>query len=127
MASLKIGYWNIHGHKSKLIGNKLIDPEFLEMISGSDIIGLGEIHSEGEVSIPGYVSKKQKIREKTSKGPKISGGIGVFVREEISHLVRVVENKNLDSIWVRIKNREENNKNDIYLGTSNVSPDNRKY
>ena len=78
MASMKIGYWNIHGHKSKLIGNKLIDPEFMEMISDKDIIGLGEIHSEGEVSIPGFVSKKQKIREKK---------IGVLrLREELVFL-----------------------------------------
>ena len=104
MASIRIGFWNIHGHKSQLIGNKLSDPEFIELISDKDIIGLGEIHSQTEVSIPGFISKKQKIREKKSKGPKLSGGIGIFVREEISHLVRVVENKNPDSIWVKIIN-----------------------
>ena len=126
MASLRIGFWNIHGHKSRLIGNKLTDPEFIELISDKDIIGLGEIHSQAEVSLPGFISKKQKIREKKSRGPKLSGGIGVFVREEISHLVRVVENKNPDSIWVRIKNGHEG-KNDLFLGTYYVSPDNKNH
>ena len=47
------------------------------------------------------------------------------MREEISHLVRVVENKNLDSIWVRIRDGNQDSKNDIYLGTYYVSPDNK--
>ena len=54
--------------------NKLTDPEFIEVISKNDIIGLGEIHSELKVSIPGFISVKQKIRDKKSKGPKIAGG-----------------------------------------------------
>ena len=64
MASLACGFWNIHGHKSQIVGNKLSDPEFLQLLSDRDIVGIGEIQSEGEVSIPGFVRKKQKIREK---------------------------------------------------------------
>ena len=39
--SIRIGYWNIHGHKSHVIGDKFRDLEFLEIISDRDIIGLG--------------------------------------------------------------------------------------
>ena len=124
MASLKIGYWNIHGHTSKLIGDKMLDPEFLEAISGIDIIGIGEIHSQNEISIPGFVSIKQKIREKTTKGPKLAGGIGIFVRGEVSHLVKEIENKNPDSIWVKVKNGNKKGQ-ELYLGTYYVSPDNK--
>ncbi len=82
IANLSIGYWNINGYKSKFLGSKIRDPEFLETIGGCDIIGLGEIQCQGEIDIDGYVSKKPKIREKTTKGPKISGGnIGVFVKK----------------------------------------------
>ena len=123
MASLTCGFWNIHGFKSQLIGNKLNDPEFLDILSSRDVIGLGEIHSEGEVSIPGFLSKKQKIREKKFKGPKIAGGIGVFVREEVDHLVQVVDNNNDDSIWIKIK-KQVSTDEDVYLGTYYVSPDN---
>ena len=79
--SIRIGYWNIHGHKSHVIGDKLKDLEFLEIISDRDIIGLGEIQSGEEVYVPGYVCIKQKIREKKFKGPKIAGGVGVFRQE----------------------------------------------
>ena len=118
-------YWNIEGHHSKIVGNKLNDPEFLKMISGSDIVGLGEIHADKEVSIPGFKSVKQKIREKKFKGPKISGGIGLFVKREISHIVQAVPNKNNDSIWIKLKKKflQENN---VYIGTYYISPAKRK-
>ena len=122
MASLSIAFWNIHGHKSSYLGNKLSDPEFLNLLEGKDIIGLGELHAEGEVSIPGFVSKKQKIREKKINGPKVAGGIGVFVREEISHRVQAIENSNEDSIWIKISGLNPGDY-DVYIGTFYVSPD----
>ena len=61
---LQLCYWNIHGWSSKVIGNKLIDPEFLEKKSKFDIVALSELHSEEELSLPGFISIKQKIRKK---------------------------------------------------------------
>ena len=120
IATLTCGYWNINGHRSKYLGDKLFDKQFLNDISDCDIIGLGEIQSEGEVDISGYTCIKQKIREKKFRGPKIAGGIGVFVRSGLSHLVELVPNKYVDSIWIKIKGEE------IYLGTFYVSPANSK-
>ena len=70
---LKICYWNIHGWSSTIIGNKLADTEFLGKISDCDIVALSEIHSDKEVSLPGFISIKQKIRKKLHRGPKIAG------------------------------------------------------
>ena len=126
MAFLSFGFWNIHGHKSQSVGDKLNDPEFLDILSSRNIVGLGELHAEEEVSIQGFINKKQKIREKKCKGPKVAGGIGVFVREEIDHLVQVVDNNNEDSIWIKIKKEVSKEKEDIYLGTYYVSPGNKK-
>ena len=58
MNSLECAYWNIHGHKSKIVGNKSNDPESLEIISDMDIVGLAEIQSGGNVSVPAFVCKK---------------------------------------------------------------------
>ncbi len=115
-ASLTCGYWNINGHRSKYLGDKLIDPEFIEIIHGCDIVGLGEIQAEGIVDIPGFKNIKQKFREKISLGPKIAGGLGVFIRDEISELVELVPNSCADSIWIKIKAE------DTYIGTYYVSP-----
>ena len=73
MTSLGLCYWNVHGHKSKCVGNKLFDSEFLALLQGRDIVGIGELHAEAEVSIQAFINRKQKIREKI-KGPKIAGG-----------------------------------------------------
>ena len=119
-------FWNIEGYKSRIIGNKLKDPEFLNVLNKSDIVGLGEIHAETKVSIPGFKSIKQKIREKKSKGPKIAGGIGVFVRQELFHHVQAVPNNNKDSIWVKVKKQYLGGKKDLYIGTYYGSPTNTK-
>ena len=116
IASLTCGYWNINGHRSKYLGDKLIDKEFLEVIKECDIIGLGEIQSEGNVDIPGFKCLKQKIREKKLLGPKIAGGLGVFVRDRFAGLVELVPNSCEDSIWIRVKEEE------MYVGTYYVSP-----
>ena len=126
MASLSCGYWNIHGHSSQLVGDKLSDPEFLHMLKNVDIVGLGELHAGTEVSIPGFVSKKQKIRGKKFRGPKVAGGIGVFFHTEIEHLVDLVENKSENSIWVKIGKEKINEKEDIFIGTYYISPENSK-
>ena len=116
ISSLICGYWNINGHSSKYLGAKLLDKEFIDVVSKCDIIGLGEIQSERDVDIPGFKRIKQKIREKNSIGPKIAGGLGVFVREKFENLVELVPNSCDDLIWIRVKNKG------IYIGTYYVSP-----
>ena len=82
IGSITCGYWNINGHRSKYLGDKLVDQDFLKCVAGCDIIGLGEIQSEGEVDIAGYVCVKQKIREKKFRGPKIAGGKGYLLKRK---------------------------------------------
>ena len=57
--SIKICYWNIHGTKSEMIKNKLLDAEFIQKLRNSDIVALSELHSEEkDPFIPGYILKK---------------------------------------------------------------------
>ena len=123
---LKICYWNIHGWTSKIIGNKLLDSEFLEKICNCDIVALSELHCDKELSLPGFVNIKQKIREKLHNGPKISGGIGIFVKEEYKHLIQEIPNKNQDSIWIKIKREACDELEDIFLGSFYISPEGKK-
>ena len=68
---IKICYWNIHGAKSEMIKNKLLDTEFIEKLKNSDIVALSELHTEEkDPFIPGYILKKQKIRKKRTKVQK---------------------------------------------------------
>ena len=114
--SLNIGYWNINGHTSKYLGDKLLDREFVDVVNTCDIIGLGELQAKGDVDIPGFKSIKQKVREKKCAGPKIAGGLGVYVKDYLYDFVDLVPNSCPDAIWIRLKNE------DVYLGTYYVSP-----
>ena len=98
---LKCMYWNIHGITSKILGNKTKDPEFIKTISEWDIIGLSELHTDKPISIPGFSLIKQKIRPKRHKGPKISGGIAVLIRDNIEDKFQLIPNNNVDSIWIK--------------------------
>ena len=101
---IKICYWNIHGRKSPLIKDKLLDKEFIEKLQNSDIVALTELHTEEkDLFIPGYKLLKQKIRKKTHKGPKVSGGIAVFSKESLSDSTHVVPNTNENSVWIKFK------------------------
>ena len=95
-------------------------------ISDCDIVALSEIHSDKEISLPGFISIKQKIRKKLHGGPKIGGGIGIFVKEDFEHLIQLVPNENQDSIWVKIRKELCGEKEDIFVGSFYVSPKGKK-
>ena len=121
-STMKICYWNIHGWSSKIIGDKLCDEEFLDKILTYDVVALAELHYEKELSLPGFLNIKQKIRNKTHKGPKIAGGIAVFVKNKYKDLIELMPNKNADSIWVKIKKEKCGEVDDIFIGSFYVSP-----
>ena len=120
MRTVKCMFWNIHGIKSRVVENKLENKEFMDLISQYDIIGLGELHTQEEIAIPGFHLVKQKFRKKKHKGPKISGGIAVLLRSDISHITKIEQNKNEDSIWISMKQNECKRK--CYFGFYYCSP-----
>ena len=126
LSALKIAYWNIHGIKSKVLENKLHDAEFLKKILDSDIVGLSELHTSEEASLPGFKLVKQKFREKFHKGPKISGGLAVFVKNDLEHVVQPIITENEDSIWIKLKRNDLGEREDIYIGTFYMSPSHKR-
>ena len=95
-------------------------------LENSDIVALTELHTEEkDLFIPGYQLLKQKIRKKTHKGPKISGGIAVFSKENIFDSTHVIPNTNENSVWIKLKNRSPDIK-DLFIGSYYVSPANKK-
>ena len=82
---LNVCFWNIHGQTSKFVGNKFCDPEFLNILATSHIVGFVELHTAHEAYLPGFELIKQKFRQKTHNGPNIAGGLSVFVKNEYNH------------------------------------------
>ena len=91
----------MHGIYSRSIGDKHKDPKFIEIVSQYDVVCISELHTKNKISIPGYTVIKQKFRTKKHKGPKIDGGIGVYVRQSISKNFRLIPTNNEDSIWIK--------------------------
>ena len=98
---LKCLYWNIHGISSKILGEKTNDEKFIKIISSFDVVGISELHTKNIISIPGFYLKKQKFRKKKHKGPKIGGGIAVFIKQNLANNFKLIPNDNEDSIWIR--------------------------
>ena len=113
-------YWNIHGQVTEIVGNKFTDIEFLKVCKDYDILGISELHTDTTPSIKGFKLIKDKKRQ--SKGPKKSGGIAVFAKKEIAHMVKLIPNNHKDSIWVKIPKNITGEVKDIYLGTAYISP-----
>ena len=119
---VSILFWNIHGQVTKSTGDKFADVEFLNVCKNFDILGISELHTNSKPNIKGFKLIKDKIRTKNHKGPKISGGIAVFAKKEIAHLIQLVPNDHEDSIWIKLSKRDTGEDKDLYIGTCYVSP-----
>ena len=79
--NIKLSFWNLHGYKSRLIGNKLKDTDFLQEIQDSHVIGLAETHIHDEIMdqliIPGYKLFSYKNGKKNVKSNTAPGGLWV--------------------------------------------------
>ena len=127
---MKHAFWNINGYKSKIIGNKLVNRDFIDEIKGCDIVGLVETHVHSktldQLAIPGFKRIDYKIREPHSKGRCGSGGIALFCKNHITTFLTPIQNANEDVIWTKIKKELLGEERDIYLATIYISPTGNK-
>ena len=123
LGHIKVLYWNIHGIDSQIVGEKQKNSTFLDIVSQYDIICISELHTKKDISIQGFTVKKQKFRTIAHKGPKISGGIAVYVKQNIAGNFHVIPNNNIDSIWIRTTPQTGDV---IQLGFFYCSPENKK-
>ena len=91
------------------------------MINNFDVIAISELHSKVNIQIPGFHLKKQKFRTKKHKGPKIGGGIAVYVKQDVASNFRLIPNDNVDSIW--LKTSLGLGENEVRLGFYYCSPE----
>ena len=127
---LNVCFWNICGRNSRVVGDKFLDVEFKNICNKHGIVAFAELHSETVACMNGFTVLKQNIRKKIHKGPKIAGGggggVAVFVKNEIYHLVLPMVNQNEDYIWVKFSKGKSREKEDIFIGTCYISPSNNK-
>ena len=121
---IQISAWNIHGHRSRIIGDKVCNSSFLDEIKNDDIVALVETHDKDDnLSIPGYERVKLPQKVSTSvKSNKSSGGLAYFAKPGISKFVVPINNDDKDTIWIKIKKDIIDKKHDIYVGTVYLPP-----
>ena len=127
---LKLMHWNMEGIFSKANGNKLDDSNFLNNIIGQDVIALTETHvseemwKSGVLKIPGYVVKR-RVRPKSRKAKKYSGGIAVAIKEELANSIRVLDSLSENVMWIEFQCSGGDKK--FLLGVVYVSPIDSSY
>ena len=127
---IKHCFWNIQGYKSQIIGNKLLNKDFLDEVKGTDFVGLAETHIHdqvlSELDIPGYDRKHYKCRKAHSNGKCGSGGIAIFCKPDLSKHVNIAHNAHDDVIWIKIGRAVYGGSEDTYLGTCYIPPNGNK-
>lgn len=119
---LKVVHWNIEGIKSRLWGNKLNTEEFQTLSKDYNIIGLTETHSvEENLELTGYTSF-QLNRKNLNNSARGSGGIAVFVKQNLCYGITLHKTANENILWLKLKKSFFNFPKDIYLGTVYFSP-----
>ena len=123
---IQVSAWNLNGHRSRIIGDKVSSPSFLDEIKNDDIVALVETHNNDDndtLSIPGYkrVSVKNRVSTNT-KSNKTYGGLAYFAKPEIAKFVIPITNHNKDTIWIKLKKEIFDKKHDIYVGTVYLPP-----
>ena len=68
-----------------------------------------------DLSIPDYTLVKEKNRVKQDKGPKVIGGLAIFVKDYLYRPVHVVPNTSENTIWIKLKPKDTNISEDVYI------------
>ena len=100
---LNFAMWNIEG----LTSVKCSDPQFLSYISNFDILSFVETWSNDHnvaANLPGFQLVDSRNRQKHKKARRNSGGIKVFVKNNIFKGVEKLStpSSNPDIIWVKL-------------------------
>ena len=99
--SINCGVWNIHGHNSRVLGNKLDLPEVQSIINDHDIFGITETHS-GENSNLDLPNHKCYIKSRPKSRTKLHGGLAIYIRKSLKTAITYVPNNNANTIWCKL-------------------------
>jgi hypothetical protein len=119
--SINIGFLNVSG----LLKRKNY-PDFVDYITSYDIFCIAETHLDDTdiVDIPGYIflakHRKQSYKRK-------SGGIGMYIKENLSPFVDFVESNSEYALWIKIKQEFTHLDEPIVLCSVYIPPENSRF
>ena len=118
-------FWNVTGLRGKFYGNTHSANIFLEYISKFTIIGLAETWATNRdnFKLPGFLSFSA-IRKQNRNTAKNSGGIIVYIREELNSICKELKSSSMNVVWMLIQFTEKGCDHDLIIGTVYLSPEN---
>jgi hypothetical protein len=110
-----VACWSINGFTHKGC-NKFSDPRFLNEIQNKDIVCLLETHCslEESLNLP-FFKSVHLIKPKSARTNKRSGGISVYVKNNIRKGIKCLTHKSNDYIWLQLTREFFNGEKDIYV------------
>ena len=119
---LRVIHLNIEGIMSREFGNKIKQPQLLNILNKYDIIALTETHANQDmlINLPGY-SSIQVNRPEHHRARKHSGGLEILVKQEMREAVSFLQSTSKDILWLKIKSDALYITSDVYLGVVYIS------
>ena len=118
--NISIVSWNING-----INNKINDPNFRELIEAHDVIFILETwldKSNENIAINGYFSLNVSQSNRHKNAKRNSGGISVFIRNELKSQIKVIKTTAEHFIWLKIDKSLTGFSQDTYCCGAYIQP-----
>ena len=102
---------------------KLDDPNFIDLINSHDITVLCETwrKDDSKINIQGFWDFSQ-IRPKIKKSGRYSGGISIFVKNDIREGVKIINSSSEGFIWIKLLKSFFGLSNDIFMCAVYIPP-----
>ena len=130
ITNLSISSWNIAGNKIRMGSspiNKIDLPDFKHYLT-DDIMCLLETHTgqNDNMELEGYKSFLIN-RPKPRKGGRNSGGLALYIRDNIRNQVEWVHTGSPECTWIRLKNADLETGGDLSICFAYANPPNSTY
>ena len=122
-STLRIYYVNVCGLKSKLHC-----PDFIDVLNEYDIVCFAETKTDRAdipiIDIPGFICY---IKNRTDLTIRRSGGIAIYVKQELSPFVHLIDSPCLAVLWMSCNGSVLNLQQNILIGAIYIPPESSKY
>ena len=117
-------FWNVTGLKQKYFGNTHSSHIFLDYVSKFSIFGLAETWAtkNDNFDIQGYKSFCA-VRKQNRNCAKNSGGVVIYVRDELASISKVIKSSSNNVVWVLLQLEKRGFDYNLIVGNIYMSPE----
>ncbi len=129
--TLKILSWNIQGVNSKTLksvdSSKFKQKKVLSLFKNHNIVCINETWLKNDVTIKGFREYYSHRTDRHFKARKDSGGLCIFVKDEINHCIERLPSASDDILWLKVNKSRSKLDYDIFICCAYISPEKSSY